>query len=223
MVVMGKYPPTRRIRTNNDLPARAHLNCRRILWLATACSESVLCFFPASSSSESWSPTTWGAREGDTSRDAFALAALAIVGTHLPSALQAYLLTLAAVKDLVAIAIIAVHQIAHGSGRQATFDWKITDGGYPGGGHECRRHTVRRGRRSVRADDSASLRIGIGVVVLGIIIVADGVVLLVVGIRMHSRPGPRAAAADANVSGPAVAGDRPSLTSAWVPVRRCRS
>src|SRR6478609_9557890 len=219
MVVMGKYPPTRRIRTNNDLPARAHLNCRRILWLATACSESVLCFFPGLELKRELVADDLGGREGDTSRDAFALAALAIVGTHLPSALPAYLLTLAAVKDLVAIAMIAVHQIAHGSGRQATFDRKITDGGYPGGGHECRRRTVRRGRRSVRADDSASLRIGIGVLVLGIIIVPDGVV----GIRMHSRPGPRAAAADANVSGPAVAGDRPSLTSAWVPVRRCRS
>ena len=39
---------------------------------------------------------------------AFALAALAVVGTHLPSALRSFLLTLAVVDDLVAITIIAV-------------------------------------------------------------------------------------------------------------------
>jgi NhaA family Na+:H+ antiporter len=39
---------------------------------------------------------------------AFALAVLALVGTHLPSALRSFLLTLAVVDDLVAIAIIAV-------------------------------------------------------------------------------------------------------------------
>ena len=39
---------------------------------------------------------------------AFALAALAVIGTHLPSALRSFLLTLAVVDDLVAITIIAV-------------------------------------------------------------------------------------------------------------------
>ncbi len=39
---------------------------------------------------------------------AFALAVLAVIGTHLPSALRSFLLTLAVVDDLVAIAIIAI-------------------------------------------------------------------------------------------------------------------
>jgi len=39
---------------------------------------------------------------------AFALAVLAIIGTHLPAALRTFLLTLAVVDDLLAIAIIAV-------------------------------------------------------------------------------------------------------------------
>jgi NhaA family Na+:H+ antiporter len=39
---------------------------------------------------------------------AFALAVLAVIGTHLPSALRSFLLTLAVVDDLVAITIIAV-------------------------------------------------------------------------------------------------------------------
>lgn len=39
---------------------------------------------------------------------AFALAALAVIGTHLPSALRTFLLTLAVVDDLLAITIIAV-------------------------------------------------------------------------------------------------------------------
>jgi NhaA family Na+:H+ antiporter len=39
---------------------------------------------------------------------AFALAVLAVIGSHLPSALRAFLLTLAVVDDLVAITIIAV-------------------------------------------------------------------------------------------------------------------
>lgn len=39
---------------------------------------------------------------------AFALAVLAVVGSHLPSALRAFLLTLAVIDDLIAITIIAV-------------------------------------------------------------------------------------------------------------------
>ena len=39
---------------------------------------------------------------------AFALAALAVIGTHLPAALRSFLLTLAVVDDLIAITIIAV-------------------------------------------------------------------------------------------------------------------
>jgi NhaA family Na+:H+ antiporter len=44
---------------------------------------------------------------------AFALAVLAVVGTHLPAALRTFLLTLAVVDDLLAIAIIAVFYTRH--------------------------------------------------------------------------------------------------------------
>jgi NhaA family Na+:H+ antiporter len=44
---------------------------------------------------------------------AFALAVLALIGTHLPSALRTFLLTLAVVDDLIAIVLIAVVYTGH--------------------------------------------------------------------------------------------------------------
>jgi NhaA family Na+:H+ antiporter len=44
---------------------------------------------------------------------AFALAVLAVVGTHLPAALRTFLLTLAVVDDLLAVTIIAVFYTSH--------------------------------------------------------------------------------------------------------------
>ena len=44
---------------------------------------------------------------------AFALAVLAVVGTHLPAALRTFLLTLAVVDDLLAVTIIAIFYTSH--------------------------------------------------------------------------------------------------------------
>lgn len=44
---------------------------------------------------------------------AFALAILAVISTHLPSALRTFLLTLAVVDDLLAITVIAVFYTDH--------------------------------------------------------------------------------------------------------------
>ena len=90
---------------------------------------------------------------------------------------------------------------AHASGRQATLDWKITDGSY--------QVVVMNADAapSVAVDGRFALTIphlfavGIGLLVAGIVILAGGIVLLVVGIRMHSRPGPTAATADAGAPG----------------------
>ena len=68
---------------------------------------AICSLLPASSSSESWSPVTCGTGAASTSRGAFALAVLAVVGSHLPSALRAFLVALAAAEDLIATAIIA--------------------------------------------------------------------------------------------------------------------
>ena len=92
--------------------------------------------------------------------------------------------------------------IAHASGRQATLDWKITDGSY--------QLVVMNADAtpSVAVDGQFALTIphlfaiGIGVLVLGIVILAGGIVALVVGIRMHSRPGPTAPGAPASAGAP---------------------
>jgi hypothetical protein len=111
MVVMGKYPPTRRIRTNSDLPARAALCAPRpaaaFFGRATACSQSVS-LLPAPSSSGSWSPVTSRPRGGQCFPWCLRVGRTRHRGTHLPSALRAFLLTLAAIEDLIAIVIIAV-------------------------------------------------------------------------------------------------------------------
>src|SRR5436305_13408064 len=44
---------------------------------------------------------------------AFAVAVLAVISTHLPSALRTFLLTLAVVDDLLAITVIAVFYTKH--------------------------------------------------------------------------------------------------------------
>ena len=44
---------------------------------------------------------------------AFALAVLAVLSTHLPTALRTFLLTLAVVDDLLAITVIAVFYTDH--------------------------------------------------------------------------------------------------------------
>jgi Na+:H+ antiporter, NhaA family len=118
-----------RITTYQLGPHFAHLNLPPRSWAGDGL--LAICFFSGLElKRESVADDLGGPGEGGTSRAALALAALAVVGTHLRSALRALLPTLAAVDDLIAIVIITVHPIAHDSGRQATPDWKITDGSY---------------------------------------------------------------------------------------------
>ncbi len=65
-----------------------------------------LCYVAINLAAEDGSLSGWAI---PTATDiAFALAVLAVIGTHLPTALRTFLLTLAVVDDLVAITIIAV-------------------------------------------------------------------------------------------------------------------
>jgi hypothetical protein len=226
MVVTRKYPPTRRIEriTTYQLePHFAHLDLPPHSWAADGLL-AVCSFLPASSSSETWSPVTCGAPGRPVllvmpSRWPYSPWWILIS----PSGLRAVLPTLAAVDDLIAIVINAVVYMSAPRPLNRTTDESM-EGSIMGkrivvlvisvcrcnwaldsrqrfrtSSHRDRRsppgHHRRRGRRSPTRRWHPDAEPA----------------------RSEGRSGGR------QRSGPAVAGDRPSLTSAWVPVRRCRS